>query len=202
MGVLAALLMGTANAATPFPTTKGPPYVVPPETKVFLGRVLAIAEHNDLKDIAFTRKALGPNIVADTDGNKDLHDASMLDFTGTGSGRQVVQGFSYYYTTVPLKPGLAFWRSPDPLFIAELGLEGVDKYRCINGLDISDVFHADPNVGMVNPRLHIFHVAQGANTETMIQVQGPVEGDQTGCVTKLIIFEHKLSDFIPPGSIQ
>jgi hypothetical protein len=178
------------------------PYAVPPETKVFLGRVLVLAQHNDLGDVEFSRRVFGPNIVNDSDGEKAMHNAGTLDLTGQGPNRQNFTNFTYYYITKPLKNGLAFWKGDDPLFVAELGFSGIDEFHCIAGADIAAVFHSDPNVGLVNPGQRVFHIAQSANIVTEIAVDGPVEGDQRGCVKSLTIRQHKMSEYIPEGQIR
>jgi hypothetical protein len=191
-------LFPQAQTTSPIPA-KLPPYTTPQPNGEFLARMLAVAKHNNLADVAFTQSVFGPNVQADKDGHKDLHPSSGLDLIGSGPGTIAVRELKYYYSIAPIKNALNLWRA-DPLFVGEFGITGIDKYMCINGRDVSNVFRSDPNVGLVNPGSHTFNVAQAANAVTQIKISGPVEDDQPGCVTSVTITEKHMSEFVPEAA--
>ncbi len=168
---------------------------------MFLRTVLAIALHNDLTDVAYSQKLFGPNLVTDNTDKKILHSASSLNLTGGSQPSPSAGKLEYYYSLTAIKSKYMFWQEPDKLFMAELGFENIPAFKCINGRDVSNVFRANTNVGLLNTRSHTFHVAQGANIVTEIQVDGPVEDDQNGCVDGLTISQHHISEFVPTGGL-
>jgi hypothetical protein len=172
-----------------------------PDTAAFLKNILLIAEHNNLADVAYTQSIFGPNLTADSDGSKDWHPASGLKLNDNGAGAQPTGDMQYYYALMPMKSRLTFWKNSDDLFMAELGFENIPAFLCIGGKDIATVFHSDENVGLLDTHSHTFHVSQGPNMVTEIKVDGPVEGDEGGCVKGLTIMQHHMSEFVPSGGI-
>ena len=187
---------GSARAQVP---AKAPPHVTPQANGEFLARMLAIAKHNNLTDVAFTQSVFGPNVVSDKDGHKDVHSTSGLDLIGSGPGTIAVPGMTYYYSLSAMKGALNLWQD-DPLFVGEFSIHGIDKYMCIEGGDVSNVFRADPDVGLVAS--HTFHVAQSANSVTQIEISGPVEEDQKGCINSITITQKHMSEYVPQAAGQ